>query len=101
MSPISLVKLHTKMENHVSDSFHSCVRLTSYGVFTLLDSADTYADADTDSCTEKVTINVIEMAPGSVLNGLGLSLMPHSHCTKTGQVQGNETGIKSMGFNIS
>ena len=33
--------------------------------------------------------------------GLGLSLMPYSHCTKMGQVQGNETGIESMGSNIS
>ena len=59
MSTISLVKLHTKMENHVSESFYSCLTLTSYGVCTLTYS-DTYADtdADTDSCTEKVTMDV-------------------------------------------
>ena len=38
------------------------------GVFTLPYS-DSYTDADNDSCSEKVTMDVNEMAPGSVVNG--------------------------------
>ena len=38
----------------------------SDGVFTLCDS-DSYTEADTDSCSEKVAMDVTEMAPRSVL----------------------------------
>ena len=43
------------------------------------------ADVDTDSCTEKVTMNVTEIAPRSVLNGLTTHLSwPRSQSRSSG-----------------
>ena len=57
---------------------------TSYGVFTLADS-DSYADTDTDSCTEKAPIDINRLAPRSMLNGYRTHLsQPRSRLRSSG-----------------
>ena len=74
-------------------------------MFTLPDS-DCYADADTDSCTEKVRMDVNVMALRSVLNGhiglgpgpvetlLNIIIKPNSLCLSTGIGLGIGIGVE-------